>query len=263
VVYTSTMSEDCAPQVRRFHNGVSCLSMGLMRDILKDYKSKSPPAVAAMIRPYAKAHKTKAALFQHMLEVIHSSDLTPSEPLRTRMRSALKPILIVEDGDWLACESVTDFLLAQQERFKTFKTLGWYDSGHLDRMLRILKKERRHGIKPTRFGGIVNLNGSHYTVVFFDVKARTAEYFDSFGKGPPARVRAFLDEAVAHLEKKHRVSFRRLIPTIRHQNGGRECGMYACWFVLQRLQGKSYAWTQRESVPDESMAELRPVYFRT
>ena len=39
--------------------------------------------------------------------------------------------------------------------------------------------------------------------------------------------------------------------------------MYALWFVLQRLQGKTYAWTQKLAVPDAQMAALRPVYFRT
>ena len=235
--------------------------MGLMREILKDFKRRSPPAVAATIRPYAKAHGTKAALFQHLQDVWRDTSLTIASDLGRRVRKAMKPVLVVGDNEWLTDEPVTDFLAAQEGRFRTFKTLGWYDSNHLDRMLRVLTKERQ--TRPTKFGGIVNLGGLHYVVVYFDTKARTAEYFDSFGSGPPARVRAFFDKAVAHLEKKHGVSFRRLDPTIKHQKGDRECGMYCCFFVLQRLLGRSFAWTQREVVPDARMRELRRIYFRT
>ncbi|GAQ92659.1 hypothetical protein KFL_010860030, partial [Klebsormidium nitens] len=70
------MSDECAPQVQRFHNGVSCLSMGLIRDILKDLKQRAPPALATSIRPYSKAHRTKAALFQHLMDVFRDTDLT-------------------------------------------------------------------------------------------------------------------------------------------------------------------------------------------
>jgi Ulp1 family protease len=130
-------------------------------------------------------------------------------------------------------------------------------------MKRILTKDRRDGVEPTKFGGVVNLGGVHYVAVYFDVKARTAEYFDSIGNPLPPRVRAFLDQAIAHLKKKHGVSFRLLVLTIRHLKGDRECGMYVCYFVLQRLLGRSFAWTQREVVPDARMRELRRVYFRT
>jgi Ulp1 family protease len=129
-------------------------------------------------------------------------------------------------------------------------------------MLKILEKDRT-GVQPTRFAGVINLGGLHYAAVYFDVRARSAEYFDSFGHGPDAKVRAFLDEAIAHLETKHGSQFVLRTPKIAHQTGGRECGMYALWFVMQRLGGKTYAWTQKRAVPDAQMAALRPAYFRT
>jgi hypothetical protein len=269
LMYDGRMSHRCAPRARRFHNGVSCLSMALMRDVLKDIKRRSTPAVAATIRPYARAHNTKATLFQHLATVVGNADDEAwggdagiAGPLREKLRSAFKPVLTVGANDWLTSNSVTDFLSSLGSRFKTFKPLGWYDSNHLDRMLKILRKART-GVQPTRFAGVINLGGLHYVAVYFDVKACSVEYFDSFGHGPDAKVRAFLDEAIAHLETKHGCQFALRTPKIAHQTVGRECGMYALWFVLQRLQGKTYAWTQKLAVPDAQMAALRPVYFRT
>jgi hypothetical protein len=111
--------------------------------------------------------------------------------------------------------SVTEFLSSLQDRFNGFKSLGWYDLNHVDRMLPILKKVRQ-GVQPTKFGGIVNLGGIHYVVVFLNVKARSVEYFDSLEDMPPGSVSAFLNKAKEHLETKHRVPFRLRTPTRRH-----------------------------------------------
>jgi hypothetical protein len=97
------MSERCAPRAQRFHNGVSCLSMGLVRDILKEIKQRSAPAVVATIRPYAKAHSTKAGLFQHLVEVIGNANNegwgddvhVAGEAMRQQIRRAFKPMLVV------------------------------------------------------------------------------------------------------------------------------------------------------------------------
>jgi hypothetical protein len=248
---------------------VSQFSMTLVRDVLKDIKRRSAPAVAATIRPYARAHNTKATLFQHLPTVVGNADDEAwvgdagiAGPLREKLRGAFKPVLTVGANDWLTSDSVTAFLSSLGSRFKRFKTLGWYDSNHLDRMLKILRKDWT-GVQPTRFAGVIKLGGLHYMAVYFDVSSHSAEYFDSFGNGPDAKVRAFLDEAVAHLETKHGCEFALRTPKIAHQTGGRECGMYALWFVMQRLQGKTYAWTQKRAFPDAQMAALRPEYFRT
>jgi hypothetical protein len=102
-------------------------------------------------------------------------------------------------------------------------------------------------------------NGSHWVTVFFDVDRSTGmweiEYFDSTGDFPPPNLEEFLTHpyfADADI----------VVNNKKHQRGNSECGIYALFYVLQRLQGYTMEEINDERIPDGEMNRFRDVLFR-
>jgi hypothetical protein len=86
----------------------------------------------------------------------------------------------------------------------------------------------------------------------------TVEYFDSTGKDPNANIKRTLDDIVRAWPDRSRIKINDRV----HQRGDSECGVYSMYYVLQRLQGKTFADLHKRRIPDRSMNEYRGDLFR-
>ena len=96
--------------------------------------------------------------------------------------------------------------------------------------------------------------GKHWISCFIDNVTKTVEYFDSLGHDPNKYIREFLK----HFEKNY--SFK--INKIAFQDKSNLCGLYAVWFIINKLEGKSFKEIQNLNISDTKMYKYLNTVFR-
>lgn len=132
-----------------------------------------------------------------------------------------------------------------------------------------MKKKKR------KFGFVFNLAkhgkpGIHWNSLFVDVDERLIFFLDSAGDPAPKEVRAL----VKRIRKQAPFKFRFIQNApVEHQYGSSECGMYALYFIITMLTGKTSGgasldcakskikYFKEDRIPDKHVAELRDKYF--
>ena len=91
--------------------------------------------------------------------------------------------------------------------------------------------------------------GSHWNACFINNKLKSIECFDSLGKLPNKHIREFLENF-----KEYSFEFNH----IPYQKAGTvNCGVYAVWFTLQKLKGKTFKEIQSLKLSDKFIAAFR------
>jgi hypothetical protein len=96
--------------------------------------------------------------------------------------------------------------------------------------------------------------GSHWVACFIDNVTKTVEYFDSLGHQPNKYIREFL------LNFETDYTFK--INKIAFQDKSNLCGLYACFFTIMKLEGKSFEDIQEMNVSDKKMYKYLDQVFR-
>lgn len=96
--------------------------------------------------------------------------------------------------------------------------------------------------------------GSHWVACFIDNVDKTVEYFDSLGKEPNKYIREFL----FNFEENY--TFK--INKIAFQDKSNLCGLYACFFTIMKLEGKTFKEIQEMNVSDKTMYKYLDKVFR-
>lgn len=113
-------------------------------------------------------------------------------------------------------------------------------------------------------------NGVHWFCLFGDFRGKgtqddpyTLEYFNSSGDRPRASVAEWLVKQEASINKKmpdKTVVVRKDMP-IAHQQGDTECGVYALYYLIERIKGKSRDEINSAEIPDDEMTKFRQALF--
>jgi len=146
-------------------------------------------------------------------------------------------------------------LVNEQEGKYTFKFLGAQPSDiykviHVD----YYELKTKYSQIAIVFNNDTHLQkGSHWLAVFIDNNQRTIEYFDSLGKLPNKYIKKFLDKF-----KGYSATYNR----IEHQRGSNACGVYACYFIIQKLKGKTFNEINARLITDGMMIKYRGELFR-
>jgi hypothetical protein len=127
----------------------------------------------------------------------------------------------------------------------------------------------------TKFGFVFNLAkhgkpGIHWNSMFVDTDEKLIFFLDSAGDPAPKEVRAL----VKRIRKQAPFKFRFIQNApVEHQYGSSECGMYALYFIITMLTGKTSGgapldcakskikYFKKDRIPDKHVAELRDKYF--
>jgi len=101
-------------------------------------------------------------------------------------------------------------------------------------------------------------SGSHWVCMYLEHPqgwVTTVEHFDSTGDPPIKNLRRFLQHpAFSHADIK--------VSKFKHQRGDNECGMYAMFYILMRLEGLTFEDINSHRVPDSLMNRYRKELFR-
>jgi hypothetical protein len=106
--------------------------------------------------------------------------------------------------------------------------------------------------------------GSHWVTVFFEnivtndnKNVLLVEYFDSTGNDPIDNIKEFMySKNIDSFEKVYYIN------KFQHQNGDSECGVFALFYIQQRILGYTFQDFQIKRLPDKMMNSYRLEFFR-
>jgi hypothetical protein len=166
-----------------------------------------------------------------------------------------KPKGLRSKKTWFNTTNINEIMDQYQDLYKTkFKFLGAQPSD----FSKIIKLDWKKLKQISYIAIIFNTDphdkpGAHWIGVFIDNKQKTVDYFDSLGKLPNKNIGSFLKYF-----KKYKFTFNQK----EHQKGGSNCGVYSCYFIIERLKGKSFEDITKKLIPDKMMTDYRSFLFR-
>lgn len=183
----------------------------------------------------------------------------PDSQLREKIKYfTFKPKMTRRRNSWLSTSDINAVMQQYQEMDKSFKFLGALPSDFYTQV-----KVRYQDIhKYKRIGVVFNLDthdqpGSHWTSFLIDNVSRTVEYFDSAGKPPNNHIRRFIQKFFTYVPGYSYLENKR-----QHQRQNNECGVYAIYFLVQRLLGNRFESISDNIITDRQMNLFRDVIFR-
>jgi hypothetical protein len=168
-----------------------------------------------------------------------------------------KPIGPVKENDWLNTSNINEVEQQYLDLYKSknFTFLGAQPSDYS----KIKRINYTHLRKSNNYIGIIfntdphNKPGVHWVSVFIDNRNKIVDYFDSLGNNPNKNICSFL---------KHFKNYHFNFNKVKHQKAGAQCGVYACFFLNQRLKGITMADINKQIISDKMMIAYRKEIFR-
>jgi hypothetical protein len=178
--------------------------------------------------------------------------------LRNKLRYfTFKPIGTKSESDWLNTFHINEILQQYEVNYTDFKFIGAVPAD----FHRISRPNYNSMInKYNKIGIVFNTDkhtepGQHWTSCFIDNEKKTVEYFDSLGNLPNKYIREFINR----FSKKREYTLK--INNIPHQKNSALCGIYSCYFIIQRLKGKTFNEINANIITDKFIAKRRKDYF--
>lgn len=186
----------------------------------------------------------------------------PDNELREKIKLfTFKPKMSMHIDNWLSTRDINNVLIQYEKLYDTFKFLGALPSD----FYKIEKIDYSFIDSYNRIGIVFNLDphsssGSHWVAFLVDNKKRTLEYFDSVGNGPNKNIKMFIRKIKSMLDAKG-TKYKYHYNNIQHQYKNSECGVYAIYYIVQRLLGYSFREICKKVIGDDQMYEFRNNIF--
>ena len=165
-----------------------------------------------------------------------------------------KPKGLETKRTWFNTMNINEIMQQYQDLYKDFKFLGAQPSDYT-KIKKLNKSDLKHN---SRYLGIIfntdphTKPGQHWIAVFIDNHTKRLDYFDSLGHVPTKNIASFLK-----LFKDYHFNINRK----EHQKGGTNCGVYSCFFIIQRLNGNTFHNINKK-ITDKMMTDYRDILFR-
>lgn len=187
-------------------------------------------------------------------------NLIDDKELRERIRYfTFKPKSTRVPNGWLSTKDIDDVMRQYQQFDPTFFFLGALPCDFYTQT-RVKYEDIR---KYKRVGIVFNLDrhnqrGSHWTALLIDNVSNTIEYFDSAAGSPNRYIKTFIKNVESKTQRRYQYVENKIV----HQRENGECGVYAIYFLIRRLLGKSFNEISANVIPDKSMNRFRQYIFR-
>lgn len=196
--------------------------------------------------------------------------------------------------EWLSTNHIDDVVKQYENVYNDFIFLGalpndfetqpYYNFKNLD-FNDFIKNGK------TKCGMVINLDplelgGSHWVALYFDLSNNKIYFFDSIGKPPDRRIKRFITKIFMFMSKRKNlnIDIKNIIKNIKknkktdlsnifdnfdirfnniqHQFKNTECGVYSINFILRCVKGESFDDITKNITNDDDMNNCRNVYFR-
>ena len=181
-------------------------------------------------------------------------------------------------NEWLSNFDIDDYLdkLVAISDFD-FANLGFQmiDFDEKDTELNQLTAEILVKHPNNHIGCVVNTdrsngNGEHWFAMFIDKedfardhkKPISIEYFNSTGDMPMTSINLWMRGIKLDLKKMKYNAKITLVRKIAHQTDDGECGVYALFYIIKRLEGKPPSYFMDHLITDKEMTLFRMALFR-
>lgn len=198
--------------------------------------------------------------YEHCWVDLAIIDSISDKQLRKKIRYfTFKPKMTETNDTWLNTTDINYVLQQYQDYDKSFKFLGALPSD----FYKVTKVDYSKLFDYPKLGIVFNLDkhddpGSHWTAFFIDHYKKSIEYFDSAGMPPNKRIKAF----IKRLRSKYLYNYKYRENKMVHQKENSECGIYAIYYIIQRLLGFTFDEISSRVIPDKQMNKFRKYIFR-
>jgi hypothetical protein len=185
------------------------------------------------------------------------------ESLREKIQYfTFKPKMTRTQNAWLSTQDINNVLQQYQEILPSFKFLGALPSD----FYKVTRVDYTQTFNYNRIGIVFNLDmhnqpGSHWVAFLIDNQSKTLEYYDSAGKRPNRNIQGFIDLLQKYIQSQGR-DYKICYNSTKHQFQNNECGVYAIYFLVQRLLGFDFDYITKNVIKDKQMNRFRKVLFR-
>lgn len=184
--------------------------------------------------------------------------LIPNRDLLNKIRFfTFKPKFTKTENNWLSTNDITN-VLKQYENFDlSFHYAGTFPSD----FYKVFSFDWDTLFASSKSALVLNLDkhdepGSHWVAVFVDNLHRTVELFDSTGVPPPREIKTIMKKIM-----RRATNYKYLENKIVHQKEDGECGVYAAYYVIQRILGRSFQDISTHVISDSQIRQFRSVIF--
>jgi hypothetical protein len=172
-----------------------------------------------------------------------------------------KPKITQGMNAWLTTQDINNVMQQYQDFYSSFKFLGALPSD----FYKLISVDFSKIFDHNQIGIIFNLDnhtqkGSHWVSFLIDNENKTIEYYDSAGKYPNKNIQQFIDKIHNYISKRGLV-YKIHYNTVRHQLENNECGVYAIYFIICRLSGRSFNNIVKNGPKDKDMNHFRQYIF--
>lgn len=189
----------------------------------------------------------------------------------TIVKERFKPERPKGKKEWLSTFDIADVMQQFEKKHTDFAFFGPFPVDFMVVLKELpfqnLKKLQNNGIN--KVGMIFNLDkhdepGSHWVAYFLNLNSKnpSVEYFDSVGRKPPQEIEKFMNDIIRNAYINLHFSLDKKINTIQHQKKDTECGVYSLYFIIERLNGRTFDNICVKIIPDDKMNDFRNLYFR-
>jgi hypothetical protein len=187
---------------------------------------------------------------------------------RRRINASCYPELSINPGGscWLATDDIQDFIhVLNWNTKKPKKVVPLHNRNQVPYEM---EKLVNLNVNPNLAGKddwsyavtIPNVSNSHWVVILVQRQKRKKiiEYFDAKNRSMSSDIRNYIDrinqqlfDGEAEIDEEG----------ILHQKHNISCGLYALWFLWNRVNGRTKSYLNRFEFTDKEACELRPFFF--
>lgn len=251
----------CSPlTVKDFEESGSCYSLESLKKIARKYNKEYPDNKIRL-----SVNKRELILqIKERLSGICNDEMCWKASLKVNdpyiQDYTFKPHAPKSKWAWLSTLNINHVLFQYSKALPEFLFLGTFAA---DKHPKITLSTWEHRPKLRYIGTVFNTDtsngtGEHWVALLIDTKDKTIEFFDSDGSPPQKEFRNFINKIKT---KNAGQRYRVVINHKRHQYTKSECGMYAIWYLLARVSGKSVKDINKKRVTDSQINKLRDVFF--
>lgn len=270
---STTKGQYCSPSST---NGGSCYTKAQLKRMISSYNRRNGSKISTR-----GSHAQMWANLDEKMRGACNSEYCWMKKLGQDYTNSFRPKHPSDNmHEWLSTSDIYKVLKQYEKVHPGFVFLGPYpidfcEIGESEICNINLWLSKQEGVK--KIGVVFNTDpstksGQHWVSMFIDISAPNQSdwevgYFDSYGRAQaPIQIKKLisnLKKQIPSINVKMNCTDEMCTVTKQHQRGDSECGIYAIYFITERLKGRSWEdLVVNNMIMDDMMTQHRSIFFR-